>query len=759
MVEVLAAVNFGNINVCPAGQTSPPPCNQTLTLNYNVSGSTTFGTPVMIPKAVCCSSPSNPDYSINSGTCTGTVAGGSSCSVSLTFNPSAPGVRAGAVQLDDNQGNTLVSTLVSGLGNGPAAAFSPSAVTLVGNLYLVPFGMAVDAADDIYATDQYRQDIAEQSACCGGFGLNTGSVQNLPNPTGIAVDGNDNVFFVEQNVGVFEIPGSSGTPIPIGSGLSDAAGLTVDGADNLFVTESSNNQVVEITAAGLQTVVNISGGFTLNNPAGIAVDAADNLFVVDSGNNRVVEIPANGSSPSVVNTGSYQLSSPWGVGLDAAEDVYIADTNNARVIEVPPVGSPFLVNTGSYGLSNAIHGVAVDGAGQVFIADANYGQMVQVEVPQAQGLSFATTNVGSSSTPQTVTLQNVGNQPLVLSSFAVSLNFTIVPSGGTDCTQGGSLSPGAICEVAVEFAPTTGGPLTGTLTFNDNALNNAVASQTVSLSGTAPQFSQVITFITPPPPTAKSGGSFTVAASGGGSGNPVIFSVGAGSVCTLAPPATYTMNSGTGNCYVVANQAAGGLYTAAAQVTDTVVAVHTVTKVAPTVTFTGAPSSAAYLSTFTVATTQNSGVTPTITSTTGSVCSVGTVNNVPDTVTMKKGTGICAVKASWATDTYYLAASLTQSVTASLLGTSTTITNTIPQTAHPLKVEVYFTVSNGTATAVTGSVTVSASPGGQTCTGTVTAGKCLLTFTAAGPETLTGVYAGNSNDGTSTSNPYSLTVQ
>ena len=41
VVEVQrVAVNFGNVNVCPAGQTTPAPCSQTLTLNYNVERDT-----------------------------------------------------------------------------------------------------------------------------------------------------------------------------------------------------------------------------------------------------------------------------------------------------------------------------------------------------------------------------------------------------------------------------------------------------------------------------------------------------------------------------------------------------------------------------------------------------------------------------------------------------------------------------------------------------------------------------------------------
>ena len=90
------------------------------------------------------------------------------------------------------------------------------------------------------------------------------------------------------------------------------------------------------------------------------------------------------------------------------------------------------------------------------------------------------------------------------------------------------------------------------------------------------------------------------------------FSVGAGSVCTLSGAATYTMTSDNGSCYVVAPTGgqrllhggpAGGRDRDHGQ---------EITKVAPTVTFTGAPASAAYLSTFTVTTSQNSGLTPVI---------------------------------------------------------------------------------------------------------------------------------------------------
>jgi hypothetical protein len=329
-------------------------------------------------------------------------------------------------------------------------------------------------------------------------------------------------------------------------------------------------------------------------------------------------------------------------------------------------------------------------------------------------------------------------------------NFTVAATGGASGNPVTFTSAGSCSNSGATYTMTSG---TGTCSViaNQAGNNNYTAAPQLTATVSAGVVAQTITFTTPAPATAKSGDSFTVAATGGASGNPVTFTVGAGSVCSLSG-ATYTMTSSTGYCYVVANQAGNSNYSAAPTVTETVTAVKTVTKIAPTVTFTGAPANAAYLSTFTVSTTQNSGVTPKITSTTGSVCSVS-----GDVVTMKKGEGTCTVKATWATNDYYLAASAEQSTTATLLGTTTSITNTVYEPANPLKVEVYFTATNGTTTAVAGNVTVSAATG-QTCTGTVAAGKCLLTFTATGSNTLTATYAGNTEDAASTSAEYPLTV-
>ena len=345
-----------------------------------------------------------------------------------------------------------------------------------------------------------------------------------------------------------------------------------------------------------------------------------------------------------------------------------------------------------------------------------------------------TTNAAEAS--QTITFTTPAP---ALAGFNSSFTVTATASSGlavTYTSAGSCSNSGATYTIT---APTG----TCTVTASQSGNSNYLAAASVNELTTAKKGTQTVTF-TGAPPTAVYQSSFTVATSQTSGITPTIT---ASSACSIAGDIV-TMLTGTGTCTLTARWAANTDYNQA-----TVIQKTTAQKLTPSVTFTGAPATAAYLSTFTVATTQNSGITPTISSTTTSVCSVS-----GGVVTMKKGTGTCTVKASWAANSYYLAAIVTQTTTATLLGTTTTITSTVPQT-NPLKVEVYFTATNGTSTAVTGNVTVTSTPGGETCTGSVTGGKCLLTFTAAGSQTLTAVYAGNTNDAISTSAPYSLTVQ
>src|SRR5208337_1497529 len=138
VVEVQrVAVNFGSVNICPRGQTTPAPCSQTLTLNYSVNVTTTFGSN---PTVLTQGEP-NLDFTLGSTTCTGMITAPGSCTVNVSFAPLAPGLRMGAVQLKDSSANLLVTTFVHGLSLGPAIAFGPGVQTTVGSGLSYPRGV------------------------------------------------------------------------------------------------------------------------------------------------------------------------------------------------------------------------------------------------------------------------------------------------------------------------------------------------------------------------------------------------------------------------------------------------------------------------------------------------------------------------------------------------------------------------------------------------------------------------------------------
>jgi FG-GAP-like repeat/Abnormal spindle-like microcephaly-assoc'd, ASPM-SPD-2-Hydin len=92
----------------------------------------------------------------------------------------------------------------------------------------------------------------------------------------------------------------------------------------------------------------------------------------------------------------------------------------------------------------------------------------------ASQLSFATQEVGTSSVPAPVDLDNVGNAPLSITSVAASSGF----SENDSCPH--ALPIEQSCSLDVTFSPIAGGPTDGSLTIRDNDLPG---KQFVQLSG------------------------------------------------------------------------------------------------------------------------------------------------------------------------------------------------------------------------------------------------------------------------------------
>ncbi len=199
-----------------------------------------------------------------------------------------------------------------------------------------------------------------------------------------------------------------------------------------------------------------------------------------------------------------------------------------------------------------------------------------------------------------------------------------------------------------------GGTNTITAAYSGDA-NHGASTGTLSGGEVVNPASQTVSFTTNPPASAAYNSNFTVAASAS-SNLPVTYS-SAGSCSNSG--ANYTITSGSGTCTVTASQPGNANYSAATPVGNFTMA----TKAAPTVSFTGAPSSAPYNSTFVLTATTNSSAVASITGTNPSICQLSGSTS-PVTVNMLKDAGTCKFTATWAADANYTGTTATQTTLA-----------------------------------------------------------------------------------------------
>lgn len=88
-------------------------------------------------------------------------------------------------------------------------------------------------------------------------------------------------------------------------------------------------------------------------------------------------------------------------------------------------------------------------------------------------------NMGSTSTPETVTLSNTGNASLSISGIALGGGDSSAFSQSNNC--GSSVAAGAACTFSVTFSPFFTGPFSAAITVNDNGV---FGQQTIELAGT-----------------------------------------------------------------------------------------------------------------------------------------------------------------------------------------------------------------------------------------------------------------------------------
>lgn len=567
------SVDFGPVPLCSLGQQTSAGCFRTLSLNFMLTGDES----AVFPFGPFTLGAQGGDFALATGSTCGSDTSDPSCTVNITFTPSLPGLRQGAIQVDTQISN-LATVNIYGTGAGPEIGFIGAAQISLGSGLNAPSAVALDGAGNVYIADTFNSRIVELPA---GGGAQFDYVTGISLPSGLAVDGNGDLIAAE--VSSASLTSISPHPVgeaSIGSGLSAPVGVAVDGAGDIFVADSKNARVVKLPAnGGAQTTV----GTGLLGPDGVAVDSAGDVYIADTGNNRIVEVPADGSAQLVIGSG---FSAPQGVAVDAAGDVFVSDTGNNRVMEFSAGGATQIALADS--LKTPI-GIVVDGKGNVFFADSGNNRVVELPFSTLPSHKFASTEVGQTSTdsPYSLLIESIGNQPLNIGEVVYPADFPIdLAEGGIEpCVGGLNLAPGQVCEVAANFTPLNPGPLSESVTLYDDSLSPSGAAQPILLSGNA-LLPQSIVFLLPSSapftPTPANLSSYAAATSG----LPLSFKVVSGPAKLSGSVVTLT---GAGSVVIQASQAGNAAYVAAASVTKTI----TITQATPEIIWT-APAAITY---------------------------------------------------------------------------------------------------------------------------------------------------------------------
>ena len=207
-----------------------------------------------------------------------------------------------------------------------------------------PDGIAVDSAGNLYLADLFLHRVL---------------IYNTPATTDTTAD----VVIGQVNLTTAQRNQNDGTPTPAANTLNNPEGVAIDGSNNLYVVDQGNNRVLFFPAPlttnksatrvfgqpdfATDTAGTTAAKFTVPVAAGVDPVTGD-LFVADSINNRILQFADPISDPTAdvvygqanftsgtANPGGVSastLSDVGGVTFDAAGNMYAGDRLNHRVL-------------------------------------------------------------------------------------------------------------------------------------------------------------------------------------------------------------------------------------------------------------------------------------------------------------------------------------------------------------------------------------------------------------------------------------------
>ncbi|MCF6169153.1 MAG: IPT/TIG domain-containing protein [Lutibacter sp.] len=287
--------------------------------------------------------------------------------------------------------------------------------------FALPTDVAIDSQDNLYIADRSNHKIRKitpsgvvttLAGSTRGFADGIGSTAQFYYPTGIAIGNQGNIYVIDkQNSKVRKITPSGVVTTLAGSSygyadgtgtnaqFSNPTGIAIDNENNIYVADQNNHKIRKITPSGVvSTFAGSTSGFAdgigvdaqFNRPTGLTIDSQDNIYITDINNHRIRKITPNGevttlagndTSGSVNGTGvTAQFNRPIGLTIDYQNNIYIADSENNRIRKIAPGGvvttlagntQGFLDGDGSTAQFEYPTGLTIDSQGNIYVADRN----------------------------------------------------------------------------------------------------------------------------------------------------------------------------------------------------------------------------------------------------------------------------------------------------------------------------------------------------------------------------------------------------
>lgn len=257
----------------------------------------------------------------------------------------------------------VVTTFAGGTGAASACSYSGH---VSGLRMSIPFGVAVDSANNVYVADTGAN-------CVRRIAAGTGAVSRVAGGGGVTA--------------------CTGSGPAVALSLNIPTGLAFDASDNLYIADTGNNCVRRVTGTtrfhvaggGATSSCTSSGAATsvaLALPVGLAIGPDGSVYLTDAGNNCVRRVQGanyshvlgGGATTSCWGSGAATtaaLNLPLGVAVDATGRVYVSDSDH-RCVRRVSAG-----NFTGWGFDGTL------GAG------GNNGPVLHAQAAQPAGLAFA----------------------------------------------------------------------------------------------------------------------------------------------------------------------------------------------------------------------------------------------------------------------------------------------------------------------------------------------------------------------------------